>query len=770
MKASIRTVGLASAFLLAVPFVVSAGGSVASAVQAAGTTVVNSIGAVGGTQTWDVGTDAAGGTEVNALSAVTDPVNLDGSLQVATPAAADRAQVVHSLLSDPADQMSGLDLSAITALSYRAEVPASSSLASVAPVLQLSMLGCVTDKPGENGFATLNYEPVYNSDTSSQALAKGKWQTWDANGGIWWATRNLGTGGTQVAKLATVSWATIKAACGTAGRAYQVGFSLGTGTLGADGYADDLNLNGTTWDFAAPHQADVTVNEPTQLTVGDAPTQFVGTVTNPADGPDYPNVRYDFALSGLSGLTPADITLEFLTAPSTWTPIMITATGGTLTGSFGPLLGFGLPHSTTTPTTFRVAVAAGSPTGTLTIDNKLNNVDATTGAVLTTIAEHTATTAIVGQYVAVTPTRVVDTRVAGNALHAGPLANHTVYTLDLSAVTGVPLNESAYAFNVTAVHPTGAGNLRIGPACASPNPTTSIVNYQTGKDVANDLVVSNLVGGLPCNKLLVYSDALGASVSDVVLDLQGYFSSTSGFVGVTPSRLADTRINLGGGPLSKNSVEAFQISGSGGVPAGATAVAINVTAVHPNALGNLRIYPNGQAIPSTSNINYIRGGDQAAFAIVKLPPSGKIDIYTDNANVNVTIDVFGYLPSTSNVVTQTPVRVLDTRTTGGPLVNGAPRTITIGGATGSGVPANAKAVIVSLTAVHATGGTGIGNLRAYPGGTTEPTVSNINYLGPTADVANMAIVPLGSGGTITLATEGSTMNAVVDVVGYVPAD
>lgn len=37
-------------------------------------------------------------------------------------------------------------------------------------------------------------------------------------------------------------------------------------------------------------------------------------------------------------------------------------------------------------------------------------------------------------------------------------------------------------------------------------------------------------------------------------------------------------------------------------------------------------------------------------------------------------------------------------------------------------------------------------------------------------MANLAIVPLGTGGTLTLATDGSSMDAVVDVVGYVPAD
>jgi hypothetical protein len=275
-----------------------------------------------------------------------------------------------------------------------------------------------------------------------------------------------------------------------------------------------------------------------------------------------------------------------------------------------------------------------------------------------------------------------------------------------------------------------------------------------------------MVNGAPCNKFTIFSDH---SRANVVVDVQGYFTNPVGFGASTPSRLVDTRTGLGGhaGQILAGKSGTFTIAGLGGVPANAKAVALNVTAIRPTGMGNLRVYPDGGTVPTASNINYVKGVDKAAFVIVNLPANGKIDVFTDSTPINVAIDVFGFLPSTSTVVTGAPVRVLDTRTGTSPLVPGNPLTIKIGGQS-AGVPADAKAVIISLTAAHVPGKNEVGNLSAYPGGAAQPATSNINYIGAGADVANMAIVPLAADGTISLATEGSPINVVIDVFGYVP--
>jgi hypothetical protein len=363
-------------------------------------------------------------------------------------------------------------------------------------------------------------------------------------------------------------------------------------------------------------------------------------------------------------------------------------------------------------------------------------------------------------YVAVTPLRVVDTRIGqgalmpSNAVNPGLVAPNTLSTFNYS-VAGLPA-AVAYAFNVTAIGPNGVGNLRVGPGNAGV-PETSLVNYQAGKDVANFVIVPNDGSG----KLSVYSENSSVAVS---IDLVGYYPETGIAPLNPPARLADTR--TGAGPVAGGTSRSFQITGNGGVPLGATSVALNVTAITPSGVGNLRVYPDGGAVPTTSNVNYIVGQDKSAFVVVKLPANGKIAVYSDGGSADVAIDAFASYTDAANLVTSAPERILDTRT-GTSLAANTPRSIPVTGK--AGVPADAQAVLVSVTGIHNATSTGVGNLRVYPAGAILPVVSTLNYVSKSTDVANFAIVKLGANGEITLYSDGSPIDVAVDVLGYVPA-
>jgi len=111
---------------------------------------------------------------------------------------------------------------------------------------------------------------------------------------------------------------------------------------------------------------------------------------------------------------------------------------------------------------------------------------------------------------------------------------------------------------------------------------------------------------------------------------------------------------------------------------------------------------------------------------------------------------------------------VDTRNALGPLggpalPGGSSRTFTIGGQ--CGVPAGAKAVSLNV-AVTQPGAAG--DFRLYPGGTTLPLVSNLNY-GAGQTRANNAVVSLSAGGDLTVTcAQASTTSAhlIVDVNGY----
>lgn len=128
----------------------------------------------------------------------------------------------------------------------------------------------------------------------------------------------------------------------------------------------------------------------------------------------------------------------------------------------------------------------------------------------------------------------------------------------------------------------------------------------------------------------------------------------STFVPVTPCRLFDTRpgeVPDGGkkSPLASGDGDALvqQVTGAVGdcvgIPAGATAVSMNVTIVNPTAQSNLRVFPDGVATPTVSNLNWLAGQSPTPNKVdVQLSPEGKIKLVNFNGTVDVIGDVVGY--------------------------------------------------------------------------------------------------------------------------------
>ncbi len=115
-----------------------------------------------------------------------------------------------------------------------------------------------------------------------------------------------------------------------------------------------------------------------------------------------------------------------------------------------------------------------------------------------------------------------------------------------------------------------------------------------------------------------------------------------------------------------------------------------------------------------------------------------------------------------------PCRVADTRGNGfggayGPPSIGAntTRSFTIAGQ--CGIPASAQAVSFNFLAANVFGA---GDLRVFPAGGAVPNVSTLNYNANTQNIANAAVVPLGTGGAITVQADAVTIDLVIDVNGY----
>lgn len=334
--------------------------------------VVTSLGSAPTSLTWsgwDLGGDATG-TQVTALDPQPDATYDDGSLHLATPASGDKAQVAYSLVEN--GEMTSL--SSVTSMGYSTYV-SSSATNPAAPAYQFSSYCSGGQSP--SGFTTFVFEPVYNA-AAQGAVTPGAWQHWDAfdsGNAVWWSTHTVtGTGGTITADTDYVSWSTILKDCPTAAT-YQLLITVGSGVPGADTHADGVELNGTTWDFAMPGKASFSFdNFPTTLVTGAAPSDFSGTLVNPANGPDYQQLRYDITVSGISGLRASQVTLEYQ-LDGTWQPVPLTdQQNGTITGYFGPQNGFPFPAGQSSTTPLRLAIAAGAPTGTAHVVTDLDYV------------------------------------------------------------------------------------------------------------------------------------------------------------------------------------------------------------------------------------------------------------------------------------------------------------------------------------------------------------------------------------------------------------
>ncbi len=207
-----------------------------------------------------------------------------------------------------------------------------------------------------------------------------------------------------------------------------------------------------------------------------------------------------------------------------------------------------------------------------------------------------------------------------------------------------------------------------------------------------------------------------------------------------------------------------------------SAVITAPTSICPNSTGLIASVPDaGPGATYTwsitnGTITAGAGTRQITFSVSTTTPAGLGVIVTSaqgcSSNGSVSIPVGGACQQSFH--TLTPCRVLDTRQPtgpyGGPSLSAATsRTFVFQGQ--CAIPAGAKSISLNVTAVNPT--TGPGFLTLYPGGTSRPVVSTINYNSGKIR-ANNAIVTLGAAGNIAIyCGQGSgTADVVVDVNGY----
>ena len=246
------------------------------------------------------------------------------------------------------------------------------------------------------------------------------------------------------------------------------------------------------------------------------------------------------------------------------------------------------------------------------------------------------------RYNALTPSRILDTRV-GNGAPTAPMGPGSILELQVAGRGGVPeTGVSAVVLNVTVTQPSAEGFLTAFPT-GEGLPVASNVNFAAGATVPNLVIVKVGTGG----KVSLYN---GVGTVHVLADVAGWYDDGTGPTGarytpVTPARLLDTRVGKGAptAPIGSGSILELQVTGRGAVPpGGVTAVVLNVTVTQPSSSGFLTVFPTGENLPVASNLNFTAGQTVANLVVVKVGAGGKVSFFNAAGTVEVLADVAGW--------------------------------------------------------------------------------------------------------------------------------
>jgi hypothetical protein len=382
-------------------------------------------------------------------------------------------------------------------------------------------------------------------------------------------------------------------------------------------------------------------------------------------------------------------------------------------------------------------------------------------------------------------------------------------TVSLAGLGGIPANATAVTINVTAVGASTDTVLNVYPAGTTPVPTTSIMNVHSTAAIANLATVKLGTGGG-----ITFSNVAGTV--DLIVDLEGYFSPWAGsptspqygytaagaVTGSMPCRILDTRsANPGSCPnsptvthakIAANGTLSAQIA-STTVSSGVKAMVLNVTTDNGGGSGVLKVYQHGVAQPYSSVLNYTGAPATPNLVVVPVGTDGVVDFYNSSStSVDLIVDLVGWYSSwpsgpytrpagqMSTFVPLTNCRLFDTRGTptspctgpnapaialpAAPVANATTGVLKIQVAGFGGIPANATAVVLNLTALNASADQTVFALPSE-GTSVTPAPSSLNPH-TAAAVPNLVTIKLGADGSIALSNTNGTVDLVGDLAGY----
>ncbi|WIE80847.1 hypothetical protein [Curtobacterium sp. MCSS17_016] len=314
----------------------------------------------------------------------------------------------------------------------------------------------------------------------------------------------------------------------------------------------------------------------------------------------------------------------------------------------------------------------------------------------------------------------------------------TPLVVTVAGVGSIPADAAAVTFSLQ-VTPSAAGSVRVTPAGSDASIATAVMQKDVPVSATSTVA---LTGG----KLQVTASA---GSSPAFIDVSGYYSTSSS--GSTYTPLADAR--AWSGTVTTTDVN-VTLAGVGGIPADATAVAMNVYVGLPTAAGYARISPYGKSATTTQQ-NFQANLSSANYITVGLA-SGKVTVKLSAGSATVHFDVSGYYSSSASGATFVPLPIA--RSWSGTLTNADTK---IAVANTSGIPGNAVAVASNLQ-VSST------SAKSYYKVVSKDT--SVDVMGQLFAVSSSASgyqqTMLAPDGSVVAKLNAGTATAYYDVFGY----
>ncbi len=246
----------------------------------------------------------------------------------------------------------------------------------------------------------------------------------------------------------------------------------------------------------------------------------------------------------------------------------------------------------------------------------------------------------------------------------------------------------------------------------------------------------------------------------------------SSYHALSPVRVVDTRYGsnnaYAGMTLSSGSI--LSVSLTKYIPSTATGVYLNVTVTNTDSSSFLTAYDSSESRPNTSVLNWNKGSTKANLVEVSLSPTQTVDFYNDVGNVDLVVDLEGYigpsLPGGGLFKPSIPTRICDSRSVApanqcSNMVIGPGSNIQVKVAGYGGVPLQGvQAVSLNITATNE-------STQGYlsVGATSNLNTSNLNWSSGLT-VANHVISLVNKSGYITVSNASGFINLIVDLDGY----